>query len=127
MIRYQSLLGEAEDNIDIKKNWEFKMSLENVSFDVVITIIDKNTNQKAGQLRYNVIDSEVEIFDTYLFPEYRRKRIMSNLLKKITSELKISGITKIRLRYFNEDARLAWENMGFRQIDDNGNMELCLN
>lgn len=61
------------------------MSLENVSFDITITIIDKNTNQKAGQLRYNVVDSEVEIFDTYLFPDYRKKRIMSSLLKKITS------------------------------------------
>ncbi len=103
------------------------MSLENVSFDIIITIIDKNTNQKAGQLRYNVIDSDVEIFDTYLFPEYRRKRIMSSLLKKITSELKMSGVSKIRLRPFDEDARMAWESMGFRQVDENGNMELYLN
>lgn len=103
------------------------MSLENVSFDVTITIIDKDTNQKAGQLRYHAIDSEVEIFDTYLFPEYRRKRIMSSLLKKITSELKISCVTKIRLRSFDEDARMAWESMGFRQVDEKGNMELYLN
>lgn len=103
------------------------MSLENVSFDVTITIIDINTNQKAGQLRYNIIDSEVEIFDTYLFPEYRGKRIMGSLLKKVTSELKISGVTKIVLRTFNEDARIAWKSMGFRQVGDNGDMELCLN
>lgn len=103
------------------------MSLENVSFDVTITIIDKDTNQKAGQLRYHAIDSEVEIFDTYLFLEYRRKRIMSSLLKKITSELKISGVTKIRLRSFDEDARMAWESMGFRQVDVKGNMELYIN
>ena len=103
------------------------MSLENVSFDVIITIIDKDTNQKAGQLRYHIIDSDVEIFDTYLFPEYRRKRIMSSLLKKITSELKISGVTKIRLKPFDEGARMAWESMGFVQVDEKGNMELCLN
>ena len=103
------------------------MSLENVSFDIIITIIDKNTNQKAGQLRYNVVDSEVEIFDTYLFPEYRRKRIMSSLLKKITFELKMSGATKIKLISFDEGARMAWESMGFRQVDVKGNMELYLN
>lgn len=103
------------------------MSLENVSFDVTITIIDKDTKEKAGQLRYHVIDSEVEIFDTYLFLEYRRKKIMSSLFKKITSELKMSGATKIKLRYFDEDARMAWESMGFRQIDEKGNMEFYLN
>jgi GNAT superfamily N-acetyltransferase len=103
------------------------MSLENVSFDVVITIIDKDTKEKAGQLRYHIIDSDVEIFDTYLFPEYRRRKIMSSMLKKITSELKMSGIKKIKLRHLNEDARMAWESMGFRQVDEKGNMELYLN
>lgn len=103
------------------------MLLENVSLDVTITIIDKDTKEKAGQLRYIAIGSEVEIFDTYLFLEYRRKKIMSSLFKKITSELKISGVTKIKLRYFYEDARMAWESMGFRQVDEKGNMELCLN
>lgn len=108
------------------------MSLENISFDVnvsldvIITIIDKNTKEKAGQLRYNAIGSEVEIFDTYLFPDYRRKGIMSNLFKKITSGLKISGITKVRLYQFNDDARIAWESMGFQQVDEKGNMELYL-
>ena len=103
------------------------MSLENISLDVTITIIDKDIKEKAGQLRYIVIDSEAEIFDTYLFLEYRRKKIMSSLFKKITSELKISGVTKIKLRYFDEDARMAWESMGFRQVDEKGNMELYLN
>ncbi len=103
------------------------MSLENVSFDVTISIIDKDTNQKVGQLRYHAKDSEVEIFDTYLFPEYRGKKIMSSLFKKITSELKISGITKIRLRTLDEYARMAWESMGFRHVDEKGNMEFYLN
>ena len=102
------------------------MSLENFLFDVMVTIIDKETEKKAGQLRYHIKDSEVEIFDTYLFPEYRRKKIMSSLLKKIISELKVSGTSKIRLKHFDENARIAWERMGFRLIDDKGHMELCL-
>ena len=102
------------------------MPLENVLFDVTITIIDKETEEKAGQLRYHIKDSEVEIFDTYLFPEYRRKKIMSSLLKKITSELKVSGTSKIILKYFDEDARIAWERMGFRLVDEQGHMELFL-
>ena len=102
------------------------MSLENVLFDVTITIIDKETEEKAGQLRYHIKDSEVEIFDTYLFPQYRRKNIMSSLLKKLTSELKVSGTSKIRLKHFDDDARIAWERMGFKLVDDKGHMELCL-
>lgn len=100
------------------------MSLENVLLDVTTTIIDNCTQKKAGQLRYVIRDSEVEIFDTYLFPEYRRRKIMSGLVKKMIPELKVSGISKVRLKYFNEDARTAWERMGFRQADKEGNMEL---
>lgn len=103
------------------------MSLENVSFDITITIIDKETKEKAGQFRYHVIDSEAEIFDTYLFPEYRGKKIMSGLFRKIVSEFNVSGISKIKLKVFDEGARMAWESMGFRQVDDKGNMELSLN
>lgn len=105
---------------------DLKMSFENVSLDVIITIIDKETKEKAGQFRYHVIDSEAEIFDTYLFPEYRRKKIMSGLFRKIISEFNLSGVSKIKLRVLDEVARMAWENMGFRQIDDKGNMELYL-
>ena len=102
------------------------MSLENILYDVTITIIDKDTEEKAGQLRYHIKDSDIEIFDTYLFPEYRRKKIMSNLLKKIISELKMSGASKIRLKHFDDDARMAWEKMGFKLVDEKGHMELCL-
>lgn len=102
------------------------MSLENVSLDITITIIDKDTKEKAGQFRYHVIDSDVEIFDTYLFPDYRDNKIMSSLLKKIIPELKISGIKKIKLRASNDVARIAWESMGFRQVDEKGNMEFMI-
>ena len=102
------------------------MSLENILFDVTITIIDKDTEEKAGQFRYHFNDTDVEIFDTYLFPEYRRKKIMSSLFKKIVSHLKLSGASKIRLKHFDDDARLAWERMGFKVIDEKGHMELCL-
>ena len=102
------------------------MLFENVLLDVTIAIIDNGTEEKAGQLRYVVKDREVEIFDTYIFPEYRRRKIMSSLLRKIISELKVSGVSKVRLKYFDEDARIAWERMGFRQIDGNNHMELHL-
>lgn len=100
------------------------MPLENMLLCTTVTIIDKETEEKAGQLKYIIRDSEVEIFDTYVFPEYRRQNIMSNLIKKIIPELKISGISKVRLKYFNEDARIAWESIGFSQIGKEGHMEL---
>jgi GNAT superfamily N-acetyltransferase len=100
------------------------MSLDNMLLDVTITILDKDIQEKAGQLRYIIRDTHVEIFDTYLFPEYRRQKIMSRLIKKIISELKMSGISKVKLKYFNEDACAAWERMGFRHISEEGYMEL---
>ncbi len=100
------------------------MSLEDVLLDVTVTILDKNIQEKAGQFRYIVKDTVAEVFDTYLFSEYRRKKIMSSLIKKIVPELKASGISKVRLKCFDEDARIAWERIGFKQIDENGNMEL---
>lgn len=103
------------------------MSLENISFDVIITIIDRDKKEKAGQLRYRTIDSDIEIFDTYLFPGYRREKIMSSLLKKIIPGLKISGVAKIKLSTLDDTARIAWESMGFIQVDEKGNMELYLN
>lgn len=102
------------------------MPLENIALDVIITMVDDTTKEKAGQLRYIIRKSEAEIFDTYVFPEYRRRKMMSSLLKKMIPELKISGISKVRLKYFDENARIAWERMGFRQADKEGNMELCL-
>lgn len=100
------------------------MLLENMLLDVTVTIVDKDIQEKAGQLRYVIKDTHAEIFDTYLFPDHRRKKIMSNLLKKIIPGLKATGISVVKLKYFDEDARIAWERMGFRHIDKKGNMEL---
>ncbi len=102
------------------------MSLENVLLDTTITIIDKDMGEKLGQLRYITRDREVEIFDTYLFPEHRRKKMMSGVLRKIIPELKVSGISKISLKYFDDGARIAWEKMGFVQVGKSGRMELDL-
>lgn len=100
--------------------------MSNISLSATITIID-DTKEKIGQLRYHIIDSEAEIFDIYLFPYYRRQKIMSNLLKKMTNEFKVSGVKKIKLRYLDDIAHMAWRSMGFIQVDKNGNMELYLN
>lgn len=102
------------------------MSLENILLDTTITIIDKDMGEKLGQLRYIARGQEVEIFDTYVFPEHRGKKMMSGVLKKIVSELKVSGISKISLKYFNDDACVAWEKMGFVKVGKNGRMELDL-
>lgn len=99
--------------------------LENVLLDTTITIVDKESGEKFGQLRYITRDTETEIFDTYMFPEYRRKKMMSNMIAKIIPELKLSGISKISLKYFDDSARKAWEKMGFVQAG-NGRMELYI-
>lgn len=105
------------------------MSLENILLDTTITIVEKDTGERLGQLRYVTKDSdedilETEIFDTYVFPEYRGKKIMTSILKKIVPELKVSGVSKVSLKYFDDGARVAWEKMGFRHIGQSGRMEL---
>ena len=100
------------------------MSLENISLDVTITMVDNSKQEKAGQLRYIIKGSEAEIFDTFVFPEYRRKKMMSSLVKKMIPELKVSGISKVKLKYYNDEARAAWESVGFKKADKEGHMEL---
>jgi GNAT superfamily N-acetyltransferase len=102
------------------------MSLENMLLDVTITLVDKDVQEKAGQLRYAIKDTHAEIFDTYLFPDHRRKKIMSDLLKKIIPGLKATGVSTVKLKYFDDDARKAWERMGFRHVDKEGHMELVI-
>ena len=102
------------------------MSLENMLLDVTITLVDKDVQEKAGQLRYAIKDTHAEIFDTYLFPDHRRKKIMSNLLKKIIPGLKATGVSTVKLKYFDDDARKAWERMGFRHVGREGYMELII-
>jgi GNAT superfamily N-acetyltransferase len=102
------------------------MSLENMLLDVTITLVDKDVQEKAGQLRYAIKDTHAEIFDTYLFPDHRRKKIMSDLLKKIIPGLKATGVSTVKLKYFDDDARKAWERMGFRHVDKEGHMELII-
>ncbi len=111
--------------------WVCMMLQENILLDTTVIMVDKDTGEKLGQLRYitrrsNEDISEAEIFDTYLFPEHRRKRLVSNLLKKIIPELKVSGVSKISLKYFDDGARIAWEKMGFVQNEKSGRMELDL-
>jgi Acetyltransferase (GNAT) family len=110
----------------IKQIGVHNMLSENILLDTTITIVDKDIGEKLGQLRYITRDSEVEIFDAYIFPEHRRKKMMSGILKKIVPELKVSGISKISLKYFNDDACIAWEKMGFVKVGENGRMELDL-
>ncbi len=102
------------------------MSLENILLDTTVTIIDKDKQEKAGQIRYIIKDKEAEIFDTYMFPEYRRKKIISSLFRETIQELRVRGVSKVRLSYLNEDARIVWEKMGFKQTDREGQMELCI-
>lgn len=102
------------------------MSLKNILIDTTVAMVDKDTGEKLGQLRYITRGSEADLFDAYVFPEHRRKKVMSNLLRKILPGLKVSGVSRISLKYFNDDARMAWEKMGFVQSNKSGRMELDL-
>ncbi len=102
------------------------MSMENILLDTTVTILDKDKQEKVGQIRYMIKGSEVEIFDTYLFPEYRRQKIMSSFVRQMIPGLKVFGVSKIKLRYLDEDAHIAWERMGFNHVDNGCNMELLI-
>lgn len=47
---------------------------------------------------------------------------MTDLIEKIILQLKILGITKIRLIPSDENACIAWESMGFKKVDKKGNI-----
>ena len=102
-----------------KFNISLKKSFDATRNSIRIDFIDKNTNDKAGQLEYQVKNKKAEISNTYMFPEYRDKGILKKFFPNITKDIRCNGADKIELTVLSLDAKTAWKQLGFEDINEN--------
>jgi GNAT superfamily N-acetyltransferase len=78
-----------------------------------ITTIDfiDNSIDKVGQLVFEILDNKAIIYDTYIYPDYRKKGILKTHLHTILSRIKKYGVTHLELSVLNEEAKLAWMHL----------------
>ena len=100
----------------------FRLSKE-YDHNVDIVFIDDDTKEIAGHCKYYINDSIGYIYDTYLFPEYRNKKILKSHINTILHDIKQSGAEKVLLSTLNDEAIVIWEKLGFKKINKN-NMEM---
>ena len=82
-----------------------------------ITTIEfiNNFGDKIGQLVYEITGNKAIIYNTFIYPEYRRKGILKTYLPVILSMIKDNRISIINLSVLSEDAKSVWERLGFKE------------
>lgn len=88
-----------------------------------IVFIDDDTKEIAGHCNYYVSYKIGYIYDTYLFPEYRNKKIMKSHINDILCDMKLMGAEKVLLSTLSDEVTMVWEKLGFKKINKN-NMEM---
>ena len=92
--------------------------------DIDLIFVDDDIKEVVGHCNYSVSDKEGLIYDTYLYPDYRKKKIMSIYINNILCDMKCMGADKVRLHTLSDEAYAIWDRLGFKQYDKKGNMEI---
>lgn len=75
--------------------------------------------EKVGQLEYEIINDKAIIYNTYIYPKYRRNGILKSCFPTILSIIKQSNISQIELSVLSEDAKRSWICLGFTETRQN--------
>ncbi len=80
--------------------------------------VDEEADRIAGYIIYWVIRDEAQINNIAVHPDYRRRRIAENILRKVLDALKNDGIQFVTLevRAGNTGARALYDKLGFMPI-----------
>ena len=92
--------------------------------DIDLTFVDVDVKEVVGHCNYSVSDKEGLIYDTYFYPDYRNKKIMSTYINNILCDIKCMGADKVMLHTLSDEAYAIWERFGFKQYDKKGNMQI---
>ena len=94
--------------------------------DIDLVFIDDDIKEVVGHCKYSysIKNKTGEISDTYLYPDYRRKKIMSTYINDILCDMKCMGANKVKLSALLDEERMIWEKLGFKQINEEGKMEI---
>ena len=85
-----------------------------------IHIIDFiHLGDKIGQLVYEITDNKAIIHDTFMYPDYRNKKILKTYLPTIISGIKLHRVTSIGLSVLSEEAKISWIHLGFTETKPN--------
>lgn len=104
------------DKISIKR------SKEGNTID--FSFIDTSNNDVAGHLMYDINKKEKTAFihSSYLFPEYRRKGILKRSIDNILCDIKCEGADTVKLHVLTDEAKEAWNKLGFFELKKTGDM-----
>lgn len=100
----------------------FRLSKDN-NRNIDIVFIDDDTKEIAGHCNYYVSYKIGYIYDTYLFPGYRNKKIMKSHINDIICDMKLMGAEKVLLSTLSDEVTMVWGKLGFKKTNRN-NMEM---
>ncbi len=92
--------------------------------DIDLVFIDDDVKEIVGHCNYLVENNEGLIYDTYLFPDYRRKGIMTTHINDILCDMKCMGAFKVKLHTLSNDACEIWKRFGFTETNEKRGMEI---
>ncbi len=92
--------------------------------DIDLVFIDDDIKEIIGHCKYSVKDKVGEISEAYLYPNYRRKKILSTYINDVLCDMKCMGVNKVKLYTLLDEERTIWEKFGFIQTNKKGNMEI---
>ncbi len=101
-----------------------KIPINTKKTDIDLVFVDDENKEVAGHCNYSVDNKIGNIYDTYIYPDYRRNKIMKTYIENILCDMKCMGVNKVKLSTLSDEARTVWEHLGFNHIDKKGNMEL---
>ncbi len=96
----------------------FEGEIQNLGLSHPVVAVDEEADRIAGSISYWVIRDEAQINNIAVHPDYRRRRIAENILRKVLDALKNDGIQFVTLevRAGNTGARALYDKLGFMPI-----------
>lgn len=96
----------------------FEGEIQNLGLSHPVVAVDEEADRVAGYIIYWVIRDEAQINNIAVHPDYRRRRIAENMLRRVLDALKNEGIQFVTLevRAGNAGARALYDKLGFKPI-----------
>lgn len=92
--------------------------------DTDLVFVDDDNKEIVGHCNYSINNNIGNIYDTYIYPDYRGQKIMKKYIDDILCDMKCMGVTTVKLSTLSDEGRIVWERFGFNPVDKKGNMEI---
>lgn len=92
--------------------------------DADLVFVDDDNKEIVGHCNYSINNNIGNIYDTYIYPDYRGQKIMKKYIDDILCDMKCMGVTTVKLSTLSDEGRIIWKKLGFKHTDKKGNMEI---